>query len=386
MIQQETLTSRERVLRTLNRQPVDRFPLDLGSHMSTGISAFAYWRLREYLGLPTSDIWIPDMVQMLAYVDEDILQRFHIDCMLLEPRWPVEQRWNPRGDYQFSIPASCQPVRSAAGEWLIEQGKGRMRMPAGGFFFDGNWLSNWGGLPEDEALALYAREAERIYKETPYATNFVGYSYGGGFSGFFGGIEHCIEMMDDPQRVLADHQRLLDEYLRRAGKIIDRFGQWIQLLTISDDMGTQDRPMCRPALVERFSAPFIRQFCDFIHRNSDIKVFMHNCGSIEPLIPILIDAGVDVLNPVQISARNMAPAHLKTAYGDRMIFWGGGCDTQTVLGAGTPAQVRENVQALAGCFKPDGGFVFNQVHNIMGDVLPENVVAMLDAAYEAAFV
>ena len=92
----ETLSSRERVVRTLNKQPVDRMPIDLGSHMSTGISAFAYWNLREYLGLSTGNIWIPDLVQMLAYVDEDILQRFHADCILLEPRWPALWRWNPR--------------------------------------------------------------------------------------------------------------------------------------------------------------------------------------------------------------------------------------------------------------------------------------------------
>jgi uroporphyrinogen decarboxylase len=382
---QETLTSRERVIRTLNRQPVDRFPIDLGSHLSTGISAFAYWRLREYLGLSTDAVWVPDLVQMVAYVDEDILQRFHLDCILLEPRWPGARRWTPREPFHFGVPEAFQPHQNADGDWVAQQKDQAMRMPKDGFFFDGAWLSNWGGLEEDAALRLYGQMAERIYKETPYATNFVGYSYGGGFNAFFGGIERCIEMHDDPERVLAEHEQTLAEYLRRAGKIIDGFGSYIQLITIGDDMGTQDRPMCRPSLVERFTAPYIRRFCEFIHRNSDIKVFMHNCGSIKPLIPMLIDCGVDVLNPVQISAKNMDPQALKTEFGDRLVFWGGGCDTQNVLAVKTPAEVQENVHQLAGVFRANGGFVFNQVHNIMGDVPPENIVAMLDAAYEMSF-
>ena len=110
----ETLTSRERVICTLNRQPVDRMPIDLGSHMSTGISAFAYWNLREHLGLPTGDIWMPDVVQTLAYVDEDIRARFHLDCILLEPRWPHPARWNPRGKYQFSVPEEMNPRLNSA--------------------------------------------------------------------------------------------------------------------------------------------------------------------------------------------------------------------------------------------------------------------------------
>lgn len=387
----ETLTSRERVIRTLNRQPVDRYPIDLGSHMSTGISAFAYWNLRACLGLATDAIWLPDVVQMLAYVDTDIMERFHLDCMLLEPRWPEPRRWNPRGAYAFDVPRAFVPRQDGAGDWVVEQHlqraqrAQRMRMPAGGYFFDGAWLSNWGGLEEDAALDLYAREAERIQKETPYATNFVGYSYGGGFGAFFGGIDEAIAMLDDPHGVHAAHEKTLAEYIQRVGKVIDRFGQHIQLLTIGDDMGTQDRPMCRTSMMEEFTAPYLRRFCEFIHHNSDIKIFLHNCGSIKPLIPMLIDCGVDVLNPVQISAKNMDPLQLKREFGERIIFWGGGCDTQNVLASAAPEAVRANVRYLADAFRTGGGFVFNQVHNIMGDVPPENIIAMLDEAYAQAF-
>ena len=381
----ETMTPRERVLRTLAREPVDRVPIDLGSHLSTGISAFAYWNLREHLGLSTDSIGIPDTVQFLAMVDEDVRRRFHVDCVLLEPPWPETARWNPRGPYEFSIPADMKPRRNNEGAWIVEKGDATMRMPEGGYFFDGDWISDWGEGDEDARIALYAREAERIHKETPYATNFVGYSRGLGFGAFFGGIFTAVEMIENPEAVRERHDRACDASIERARKVIDAMGEYIQLITVCDDMGLQTGPACNPALVEEFTAPYLKRFCSFVHDASDVKVFMHNCGSIRPLIGTLIDCGVDALNPVQISADDMDPKDLKREFGDRITFWGGGCDTQRVLGAKGPEEVDRHVRELVRTFKPGGGFVFNQVHNIMGNVPPENIVAMFDAAYEESF-
>ena len=384
-MQQETMTSRQRVLCALNHQPVDRVPIDLGSHMSTGISMFAYWNLRAYLGLSTDDSWIPDMVQGLAYVDEDVLRRFHCDCMLLEPRFARMSRWNVRGHYTFSIPEAAQPQRAEDGSWIIRKW-GTMRMPAGGFFFDGDWMADWGEGAFEQRLAGYAREAERIYKETDYATNFLGYSHGLGLANYgVGTIEDAMTAYDDPAALHAQREQALAWSLERMAKIIDAFGPYIQLVSLADDMGSQNGLLCSPQYAEEFCMPYYKRFCDFVHANSDIKVFLHNCGSIEPLLPMLIDAGIDALNPVQISAANMDPQTLKDKYGDRICFWGGGCNTQTVLGAGTPADVQANVRHLMRIFRPRSGFVFNQVHNIMGDVPPENIVAMLDTAYAEAF-
>jgi len=377
---QETLTSRERVIRTLRRESVDRMPIDLGCHFSTGISAFAYWHLREYLGLSTDAIWVPDVVQFLACVDEDILQRFHCDCMLLYPRWREPMRWSPRPPYAFTLPASLDPETTADGDIIVRQGERSMRLPQGGYFFDGDWLSEWRGLDPEDHLALYAREAERIHRETDYATMLM---YG--FGAYFGDIEWQMEATMDPEAVMAKNEVALERSSERMGRVIDSMGDHIQMVCINADMGFQNGPMCRPSLMERVTMPYIKRFCEFVHRNSDIKVFHHCCGSIKPLIPMLIDAGVDVLNPVQISAGNMDPHELKAEFGDDIIFWGGGANTQYVLGVGSPEEVRANVTELVTAFKPGGGFVFNQVHNIMGDVPPENIVAMLDTAYELAF-
>lgn len=375
----ETLTARERVVRTLNRQPVDRLPIDLGSHFSTGISAFAYWRLREYLGLDTDNIWVPDVVQMLAHVDDDILQHFHCDCTLLYPRWRAEQRWRPYAPYCFGLPATMPLWQTPTGDWLVQQGERKMRMLAYGHFFDGDWISNWRDVDEATVIADTAREAERIYKETPYATNYMGYG------AYFGGIEEAVRMLTEPEAVRAEHEAELQANLAHVGRVIDAMGQYIQLITINADMGLQTGPMCRPSLLAEFTMPYIARFCDFVHRHSDCKVFLHCCGSVRPLIGMFVQAGVDVLNPVQISANNMDPHDLKRDHGHEIVFWGGGCDTQRVLGVATPDEVRANVRELVSVFKPGGGFVFCQVHNVLGNVPPENVVAMLETAYEESW-
>jgi uroporphyrinogen decarboxylase len=356
----ETMTSRQRIIATLNREPTDRIPIDLGSHMSTGISVFAYWHLREYFGLNTDEIWIPDMVQLLAHVDEDILQRFHCDCLLLEPSWIHNKKWKPRPPYEFAVPEDIDLQYDDNGCWIVrdKDGKRQMKMPQDGYFFSGDWLCRYNERDEDAALILYAQQAERIYKETNYAMNFLGYSRGPGVleaGTFFYGIDHAIQMLTNPEDVHAQQKQKCAESIEYAGKVIDTLGE------------------------------YYKRFCEFIHANSDIKIFLHSCGSIQPLIPLFIEAGIDVLNPIQISADNMDPHDLKKKFGNKIIFWGGGCDTQNVLGSKGSDDVADHVRNTVDIFKKGQGYVFTPCHNILGDVPPENIVAMYDAAYDSAF-
>jgi uroporphyrinogen-III decarboxylase len=150
----------------------------------------------------------------------------------------------------------------------------------------------------------------------------------------------------------------------------------------ADDSGTQRGEFINPELWAEMIKPHYARLCDWIHRRTKMKTFFHCCGSIYHLIPHLIEAGVDILNPVQTSAANMDPRRLKEEFEGRIVFWGGGCDTQSVLPGSTPEQVREHVRERLEVFAPGGGFVFNQVHNVQANVPPENVAAMLDAAYE----
>jgi uroporphyrinogen decarboxylase len=150
----------------------------------------------------------------------------------------------------------------------------------------------------------------------------------------------------------------------------------------SDDSGTQRGEFINPDLWAEMIKPHYARLCGWIHRHTKMKTFFHCCGSIYHLIPHLIEAGVDILNPVQTSAANMDPRRLKEEFGRRIVFWGGGCDTQSVLPGAAPEEIRQHVRERLEVFGPGGGFVFNQVHNVQANVPPENVAAMLDAAYE----
>lgn len=376
----ETMKSRERVLRAIQRQPVDRMPIDLGCHYSTGISAFAYWNLREYLGLSTDNIVIADMMQFLARVDEDILKRFHCDCILLNPGWKKTKKWNPRGKYSFHVPAGANFIMQDDGAWIISDDKSTAKMPAGGFFFDGK-SPVLEASDENEHIARYAKEAERIYKETEFFTMYIGYH------AYFrcDDVDWQCKMITDPEEILEENQYIHDRQIQSVSKVIKSMGNYIQAIQVNSDLGTQNGPICNPSLHKELCAPFLKKFCEFVHRNSDIKIFMHSCGSIKEFIPTLIECGVDVINPVQITAKGMDPQTLKKEFGDKIAFWGGGCNTQSILNLATPEDVAGNVRELVRVFKPGGGFVFNQVHNIMGDVKPENIVTMFDTAYEESF-
>lgn len=375
----ETLKSRERVIRSISHKPVDRVPIDFGMHFSSGISAFAYWNLREYLGLSTNNIEVPDMVQLLARVDEDILKRFHSDCMLLWPDWKERSSWNPRGKYNFMIPANAKPVLNPDGSWEIIYKDTLIRMPDRGFFFDGGW-PDFHEDAYEHRLDRLAIQAEKIYKETDYFTSFLT------FGAFFScDIEYMCNMLTEPDLIKETNEGWLEQEIKSAGVLIRKMGKNIQGIMLNSDLGTQSGPWIDPELYKELCAPYLKRFCDFIHRNSDYKLILHTCGSIKPLIQTLIECGIDAINPVQISANNMDPAELKHDFGDKITFWGGGCDTQRILNNGTPEDVRDNVKMLMRIFKKNSGFVFNQVHNIMGDISPENIISMFDTAYEESF-
>lgn len=376
----KTLKSRERVLKVINHQETDRVPIDMGMHLSTGISAFAYWNLREHLGLPVEMVDVPDINQFLARVEEDVLKRFHCDCKMLYPKWPDPYAWNPRGKYKFNIPAKANPQLRGDGSWRFTNGEMSSILPANGFFFDDDWLDFFEGI--DNFIDANAREAEIIYKETDYFTTYLG-----PFNGYFHNddADWLCRMITDPTEIYEESDKISKLELIKAGKVCNKLGKYVQGIALNIDLGTQRGLICRPSLYEDLWAPFIKRFCDFIHQNSDMKVFLHCCGSIKPIIPLFIQSGIDILNPVQIAADDMNPVDLKREFGDRITFWGGGCDTQHVLPMGAIEEIQEHVRNQINIFKHGGGYVFNSVHNIMGDIGPEKIVALYDTAYEESF-
>lgn len=373
------MKSRQRVLCAVNHQVPDRMPIDLGMNTSTGISAFAYWNLRKYLGMELDSVEIHDCVQILARVEEDILQKFHCDCILLKPHPKKTRLWGPKGDYLFRVPEYFRPQKQPNGDWNIRFNGQFMRMPESSYFFDGDWIS-FENMWEDALLTEYAREAERIYKETDYFTMMkAGYPF------FHADLDYFCKMILEPEEVAEENRERLKLELQNAGKLIRNFAGNLQAICLTGDLGAQNGPLCRPDDFWELVVPYLKQYCDFIHRNSDFKIFFHSCGAIEPFLEAFIECGVDMINPVQISAAGMDPQRLKENYGDRITFWGGGCNTQEVLGQKTPEEVSEHVKDLVAIWKPGGGYVFNPVHNVMADVPPENVVSAYEAAYRNSF-
>ena len=424
------MTSRERVYKAIRRQPVDRMPIDLGCHFSTGISVVAYWNLCKFLGYDISNIEMVDCVQCLARVEDIVAERFHIDTVLLNPPWADPWRWTMRAPYTFTVPDTFRPQLRADGAWVMtvggangggdrldgnsgDDGSGggdgggsgnsggggdgksdangggahlgdanghasHLMMPAGGFFFDGSWPS-FSNLRHSDNMRLYAERAKRLYEETDRFTMYMG------FGAYFDGLDFACDMLTDPDKCKAQNEEALRSSIEHYDDVNRMFGRYIGAVVVNSDLGMQTGPMCSPASYEEVCYPYLKRFCDHVHATSDLKVFLHSCGSVAKLLPLIVDAGVDILNPVQISAADMDAGALKAAFGDKLTFWGGGCDTQRVLWASPPDEIVAHVRGQIAALKPGSGFVFNMVHNIMGNVPPENVVAMLDTAYEESW-
>jgi len=369
----ETMTSRERVNKTIRHEKADRMPIDSGVHFSTGISAFAYYNLRKYLGFDVDNIEIADCGQFLARIDDDIIERFHVDTVILNPRWEKTHKWNPRGDYIFNVPEKFNAVLRADGAYVGQGANSGAIMPADGFFFEGGW-AELGSHVES-----YAKRAEYIYKETDKFTLMMG------FSSFFHDLEFACTMLTDPDECKRINQGILDRQMERFDKVNAEMGKYLGAIEINGDLGTQTGLMCTPASYYDVCYPYLKKFCDHVHDTSDIKLFLHSCGAVSEALDYITDAGVDILNPVQIAAKGMEPQILKEKYGKKICFWGGGCDTQVVLWSKKPEEVADHVRENVHILGKNGGLVFNQVHNIMGNVPPENIIAMFDTAWETAF-
>jgi uroporphyrinogen decarboxylase len=175
--------------------------------------------------------------------------------------------------------------------------------------------------------------------------------------------------------LMEQHLRTLDNVCRAVGDVVD-------ILRFGDDLGTDNGPFMSPATYRKLFKPRHHILCDYVKKHSRMHTFLHSCGSIYKLLPDLIEAGYDIINPVQINSRDMEPERLKREFGRDITFWGGGADTRSVLNRCTPVEVKDHVRSLIETFAPGGGFVFNTVHNILPDVPPENIVAMYEAVAE----
>jgi uroporphyrinogen decarboxylase len=395
------MTGRERIARVLRFEIPDRTPIDLGGMRSTGIHAFALRELRKRLGLDPDAVKVYDVGQFLGWPDAALRERFRVDVVALEPPnrnadnadW---RPWSPRRGLSFLVPADFRPVRDAGG-WALRDARGRVasRMPRDGFYFDGvadplasrevPSLADYAPAAtySDEFLDALAARADFLWRNTDCA--ILGSFFGGSMYNLnLGGMVNWMEMLvAEPDRARAYVEKTCDAMIARARLVHQAVGERVFALVIGDDMGTQRGEWYSTQTFRAVNAPGYKRFCRWVHAHTPFKVFLHCCGSVYNYMEDFIDCGIDIFNPVQTSAANMEPERLAREFGGRIVFWGGGCDTQRVLPFGTPEEVRAHVRERVALFRPTGGFVFNQVHNIQAGVPVDNIIAMLDAAHES---
>ena len=406
------MTSRERVLAALNHQEPDRVPIDLSGHRSSGIAAMAYARLRDYLGLPKKPIRVYDPVQQLAIVDEDVLQRFQVDAIELGRAFANEDKywaeWVLPDGTPCLMPAWAKPERQN-GDWVLRSkvtGLTIARMPEGVWYFE---QSNFPFLEHEDLGRLEAEFAECMWSGIASPPGPIVAGAGGAAAlaegarklrqqsdraiiGLFGGNllelgqwfyrndNFFMLLAGEPERAHRFLDKLMEIHLRNLDGFLTAVASHIDVILFGDDLGMQSGPQMSPAMYREYFQPRERAMWQIVkQRAPHLKIMLHCCGGVRELLPGLIDAGLEAINPVQVTCRGMEPAGLKRDFGDRLTFWGGGCDTRDVLIKGTPAQVNEHVRKQVEILRPGGGFIFQQVHNILADVPPANVVAMYDA-------
>ena len=381
------MTSRDRVLKALNHEIPDRVPIDLGGNQ-TGIHKSAYRNLVRYLGL-REEIQIMDVVQQLARPSEQVLERFRVDTRYIAAgsasAWKggivkVKRdgrvwhdltdefgiRWSMPDDQPLYMDITLNPLADATIRDVHDYAWPR-----------GDDPGRFAGLRE---------RALQIRKDTPYAVvsgiSGVIYEYGW----YLRGLEQWFcDLLTDPEFCGALLDQMLKFWMDWLRLFLDEVGDVVDVIMIGDDLAGQGGPLFNPEIYRRLVKPRHKRLVQYIRSRTRAKIWYHTCGSCLAYIPDLIDNGIHILNPVQTGARHMDPVELKRRFGRDLVFWGGGCDSQHILPRGTPFEVAESVRHSLAAFMPGGGYVFDSIHNIQGDVPPENIVAMFDAAYDYGF-
>jgi len=393
------MTSRERVLRALRHEEPDRVPVDLGGMASTGIMGIAYNKLKGYWRMEGGHTRIYDIGQQLALVEREVLERIGGDVLPVIPSFP--KRWKPWALPDGSpceVPEDFDPDRLPDGSLVLRDAEGRIvaRMPPGGYYFDGVYhpLADATSISDLDRYPFYTpmggeeveelrRQAKELYENTDYALMLDGaggiYEWAQGLRGW---DVFMMDLVADPKFAGALLDRLVDANIMRLEQVLPAVEGYVQVVQVGDDLGLQDGPQLSPELYRRVVKPRHKRLYRYIKEHTSAYLFLHTCGSVYDFIPDFVEMGVDIINPVQVSARNMETDRLKRDFGRDIVFWGGGCDTQHILPFGTPEDVREEVRRRIGDLAPGGGFVFTQVHNIQAGVPPRNIEAMYRAVEE----
>lgn len=415
------MTSRERVEKALNHEEPDRVPLDLGGTLATGMAASGVHKLRVALGLskPKDPVKVSEPYQMLGEIGKDLRRNLGADCISLDaPKnfFGFENKgWKPWKLFDGTpvlVPDGFNTQPDQKGDILMypqgnKAASPSARMPKGGFYFDSiirqeplveeklgveDHLEKYVPINQEE-LRYYEQEANYLFHNTQYAIvgSFGGTSFGDiaivpGMSlrhpkGIRDIEEWYISLVTRRDFVYEIFDRQCEIALSNLEMIRQAVKNKISVIFITAaDFGAQEGLFVSKEIYNSLFKPFHIKINNWIHKNTGWKTLIHTCGCIEPLIEDFVQAGFDILNPVQISASKlMDPGDLKKKYGGRIVFWGGGVNTQKTLPFGTPEEIDEEVKKLISIFSPEGGFVFAAVHNIQANIPVKNIVALFEA-------
>jgi uroporphyrinogen decarboxylase len=407
------MTSRERVMAALQHREPDRVPIDFSGHRSSGIAAIAYAKLRKYLGLPQKALRVYDPVQQLSIVDSDVLDLFGVDTIELGRAFAQDDAcwadWVLPDGTPCQMPVWALPERGQ-NEWRLRSQSGRVlaRMPDGALYFEQCYYpfvdeggpktitaamgeSMWTAVHSPPGpLAAGAEGLRRLSEGARALRASTGRAIIGLFGGnlfeigqfFYRNDNFLMLLAAEPTQAHAFLDGLVEIHLANLELYLGAVGPYIDIVNFGDDLGMQTGPFISPKMYREFFKPRHTTLWNRAKQLANVKVMLHSCGGIRELLPDLIEAGLDAVNPVQTSCQGMDPSGLKAEYGRDMVFWGGGCDTQETLPFDTPDAVKKHVRERVRILAPSGGFVFQQVHNIMANVPSENVVAMFEAVRE----
>ncbi len=414
------MNPRERVLAALRHEEADRIPMDFGGTAVTGVHASCVAGLRDFYGLEKGPVRVHEPYQMLGLIDEDLKQAMGIDSEGAYPyktmfgftntRW---KEWRLPDGLEVLVPGQFETTLDEAGNTLIyPEGDASAppsgRMPKDGYFFDSiirqepideenlnpeDNLEEFGPVPEEELDHIRASVRAAAASGRAVVATFSGTAFGdialvpAPFLKHPKGIRDVAEWyMSTKSRRSYVHRvfsKQCEYVLLNLQQIYQAVGNDVDVVfTCGTDFGTQTSAFCSVETFRELYFPYYKEVNDWIHRHTTWRTFKHSCGSVLRFIPSLIECGFDILNPVQCSATGMEAADLKDAFGDRLVFWGGGVDTQRVLPFGSPREVREQVLERCRVFARGGGFVFNSIHNIQARTPVENIVAMIDAVHD----
>jgi uroporphyrinogen decarboxylase len=392
----------------------------MGGTPSSGISTIAYHRLKEHLAISQGHTRVYDVVQQLAQPEGMILDRFGIDVLDIGRAFNTrDEDWSDFGLPQgitVQFPAWFHPVQQPDGSWdaFVPDGDPSglriATMPAGATFFDQTYFpyldgypDNYDDLPQEMPKILWAglvhspwdhagepdfwqqlrEKALALRQNSDRALIIVAGCNLFEWGTFLRRIDNFLmDLVLNPTEVERLLDALMELHLATLEKVCEAVGDVADILRFGDDLGMDTGPFMSPKVYRKLFKPRHTMLCDYVKQNSQMHTFLHCCGSIYKLLPDLIEAGYDIINPVQTNTRDMEPERLKREFGQDITFWGGGCDTRHVLNRATPAEVKDHVRRRIEIFAPGGGFVFNTVHNILPDVPPENIVAMFEAIDE----